>query len=250
MWFGLITLLPEMFTALNYGVTGRAIQQQLINIDCWNPRDFTHNKHRSVDDRPYGGGPGMVMMAQPLQDAIHAAKKAAANPPLVVYLSPQGKLFNQKLAEEKVQQKNIILIAGRYEGVDQRLIDEEVDEEWSVGDYVLSGGELAAMIVIDTLARLVPGVLGHNESAAKDSLSSGLLEHPQYTRPPLHNGLAVPEVLMGGNHRDISRWQLKESLGNTWLKRPELLATMDLKKDQWDLLKEFIEELTINKPTL
>ena len=243
MWFGVISLFPEMLSALDSGITSRAIKEELIKIQCWNPRDFTQNKHRSVDDRPYGGGPGMVMMAQPLQDAILAAKQAAPDkPPVVIHLSPQGKRFNQAAAEELLKKKSLILIAGRYEGIDERLIKLEVDEEWSVGDYILSGGELAAMIIIDVITRLIPGALGHEDSAAEDSLSSGLLKYPQYTRPENFRGLAVPSVLTGGNHQAILRWRLKESLGKTWLKRPDLLEKMNLDKIQLELLAEFIQE--------
>lgn len=240
MNFGVITLLPDMFNALNYGITGRAINN-LLNISYWNPRDFTKDKHRTVDDRPYGGGPGMVMMAEPLQAAIQAAKKALPQA-TVVLLSPQGKLFNQDVAARCLKEKEIILVAGRYEGVDERLIELEIDEEWSIGDYILSGGELPAMIIIDAVARLIPGALGHEESAAKDSLSSGLLKHAQYTRPEIFQGLSVPEMLLSGNHEAIDRLRLKESLGRTWLKRPDLLAKMNLNKLQSELLSEFIEE--------
>lgn len=241
MWFGIITLFPDMFEALQYGITGRAIEDELIGVNCWNPRDFTQQKHRNVDDRPYGGGPGMIMMAQPLQDAIQSAKKAAPTAPRVIHLSPQGKHFTQRAAEEMVEKGNsLILIAGRYEGIDERLLQLEVDEEWSIGDYVLSGGELAALTMIDVITRLIPGALGHEDSAAQDSLSSGLLKYPQYTRPENFQGLAVPDVLMSGNHQAIERWRLKESLGKTWLKRPDLLAKMNLDKFQLALLMEFV----------
>src|SRR3989344_6066848 len=176
MWFGVVSLFPEMFSILERGITGRAIKENLIKIQCWNPRDFTHNKHKNVDDRPYGGGPGMVMMAQPLQDAISAAKQTAPQEPVVLHLSPQGKHFNQAAAEQLLTKQSLILIAGRYEGIDERLLTLEVDEEWSVGDYILSGGELAAMTLIDVITRLIPGSLGHEDSAACDSLSSGLLK--------------------------------------------------------------------------
>lgn len=232
-----------MFAALEYGITGRAIQDGLINVKCWNPRDFTQNKYRNVDDRPYGGGPGMVMMADPLQNAIHAAKATATQKPWVVHLSPQGKHFNQTAAEELLKKESIILIAGRYEGIDERLLQLEVDEEWSIGDYVLSGGELAAMVIIDAMTRLIPGALGHEDSAIEDSLSSGLLKYPQYTRPENFKGLAVPDVLMSGNHQAIARFRLKESLGKTWLKRPDLLVKRNLDKFQLELLMEFVREL-------
>ena len=242
MWFGVITLFPDMFSALTCGITGRAQKERLIQINCWNPRDFTQNKHRNVDDRPYGGGPGMVMMAQPLQDAIQAAKTAAPQTATVIHLSPQGKRFDQTAAENMLQKKNIILVAGRYEGIDQRLLELETDEEWSIGDYVLSGGELAAMCMIDAMTRLIPGALGHADSAALDSLSSGLLEYPQYTRPESFQGMNVPDVLMNGNHQQIERWRLKQSLGRTWQKRPDLLAKKELSKLELQLLAEFKKE--------
>lgn len=246
MWFGIITLFPEMLSALEYGITGRALQDSLLTIQCWNPRDYTQSKHRSVDDRPYGGGPGMVMMAQPLQDAISAAKQSAPKPPRVVHLTPQGERFSQQAAERFLKTENIVLVAGRYEGIDERLLQQEIDEEWSIGDYVLSGGELAAMTIIDAVTRLIPGALGHEDSAAEDSISSGLLKYPQYTRPEVFQGMKVPDVLLSGNHQAISRWRLKESLGKTWLKRPDLLAKMNLDTFQEALLKEFIEALKRN----
>lgn len=242
MWFGVVTLFPEMFGALECGITGRAQKDNLITQTFWNPRDYTKNKYRNVDDRPYGGGPGMVMMAQPLQDAIHAAKKAAPITPLVIHLSPQGKRFSQTAAQELLAKKSLILIAGRYEGIDERLIELEVEQEWSIGDYVLSGGELAAMVMIDTITRLIPGALGHEDSAKEDSLSAGLLKYPQYTRPENLNGLMVPEVLLSGHHETILRWRLKQSLGRTWLKRPDLLEVMNLDPNQQALLEEFKKE--------
>ncbi len=231
-----------MFSVLEYGITGRAIKNDLINVACWNPRDYTHNKHRNVDDSPYGGGPGMVMMAQPLQDAIRAAKQAAPQTPTVIHLSPQGKQFNQEAAVHLLAKQSIILIAGRYEGIDERLLQLEVDEEWSLGDFILSGGELAAMTMIDVITRLIPGALGHEDSVAQDSITSGLLKYPQYTRPENYSGLAVPDVLLGGNHQAIERWRLKQSLGKTWLRRPDLIAKMNLTKLQSELLQEFVEE--------
>ncbi len=233
-----------MFSCLEYGITGRALKERLVEVTCWNPRDFTQNKHHTVDDRPYGGGPGMVMMAQPLQDAICSAKAAAPRnkKPVVIHLSPQGKRFNQAAAEAWLKTESIILVAGRYEGIDERLLLTEIDEEWSVGDYVLSGGELAAMTTIDVITRLIPGALGHEDSAPEDSISSGLLKYPQYTRPDHFEGLEVPAVLMGGNHKEIERWRLKQSLGKTWLKRPDLLANLKWDKLQLELLMEFIRE--------
>ena len=242
MWFGIITLFPEIFAALNYGIPARAVKDGLLKIDLWNPRDFTQDKHRTVDDRPYGGGPGMIMMAPPLQAAIHAAKAAAPLKPTVIHLSPQGKKFTQEAAEELLAKKNLLLVAGRYEGIDERLLSLETDEEWSVGDFILSGGEIAAMTMIDVITRLIPGALGHEDSVAQDSLSSGLLKYPQYTRPESFQDLSVPEVLTSGNHQAIERWRLKESLGKTWLKRPDLLLKKTLDKFQLKLLMEFIQE--------
>lgn len=231
-----------MFTTLNYGITGRALKEKLLELHLWNPRDFTESKHRTVDDRPYGGGPGMVMMAQPLQAAIHVAKQEAPSKPVVIHLSPQGKHFTQLDAEKLHAKKNVLLVAGRYEGIDERLLNLEIDEEWSVGDYILSGGELAAMTMIDVITCLIPGALGHEDSVTLDSLSSGLLKYPQYTRPECFQTLTVPEVLLSGNHSAIERWRLKESLGKTWSKRPDLLLHKSLDQFQLDLLMEFIEE--------
>jgi tRNA (guanine37-N1)-methyltransferase len=242
VWFGVITLFPEMLQALQVGITGQALKKELLTVSAWNPRDFTHDNHRTVDDRPYGGGPGMLMMTQPLQDAIQAAKQAAPEKPVVIHLTPQGKRFTQEAASELLAKKNLLLVAGRYEGIDERVLTLEVDEEWSIGDYVLSGGELAAMTMIDAITRLIPGVLGHKDSVAEDSLSSGLLKYPQYTRPEVFRDLAVPNVLMSGNHQAISRWRLKQSLGKTWLRRPDLLVKKTLDKVQLALLMEFIQE--------
>jgi tRNA (guanine37-N1)-methyltransferase len=243
VWFGVVTLFPEMLAALECGITGRAIKDKLLTVDCWNPRDFTQNKHHTVDDRPYGGGPGMLMMVQPLQAAIQAARKAAPAKPWVVHLSPQGRRLDQDAAVELLAKQNVILVAGRYEGIDERLLSLEMDEEWSIGDYILSGGELAAMTMIDVVTRLIPGAVGSEDSVTKDSLSSGLLKYPQYTRPETLNGLAVPKVLTSGNHQAIERWRLKQSLGKTWLKRPDLLMKKSLDKFQLTLLMEFIAEM-------
>jgi len=247
MWCGIITLFPEMFDALKVGITGRAIKQQLLTIAYWSPRDFAIDKHKSVDDRPYGGGPGMVMMTEPLQAAIHAAKAAAPAPAKVIYLSPQGRVFNQSAAESLVNHQALIFIAGRYEGIDERIIEQEVDEEWSIGDYILSGGELPAMVMIDTLARLIPGVVGDAESVIQDSLTTGLLKYPQYTRPEQLGDQRVPEVLLGGNHQKILEWRLKASLGKTWLRRPDLLAKKQLTQYEQKLLNEFINENNARK---
>lgn len=242
MWFGIIALFPELFDSLACGVTGRGLKNGLVTVEAWSPRDFTLDKHRTVDDKPYGGGPGMVMMAQPLAAALEAARKAAPQKPTVVYLSPQGKRFDQKAAEAFLEKKAVILIAGRYEGIDERFLEAEVNEEWSIGDYVLSGGELAAMVMIDAVSRLVPGVVKEEDSVTQDSLSSGLLKYPQYTRPEEYKNRKVPEVLLSGNHRVIEDWRLKQSLGKTWLKRPDLLEKMQLTQHQQKLLQEFKDE--------
>ncbi|KLV04927.1 tRNA (guanine-N1)-methyltransferase [Photobacterium aquae] len=243
MKVGIISLFPEMFDAItNYGVTGQAVKKGLLSLDTWNPRDFTHDKHRTVDDRPYGGGPGMLMMVQPLRDAIHAAKQSIDGPAKVIYLSPQGRKLDQAGVEELAQNENLILICGRYEGVDERIIQQEVDEEWSIGDFVLTGGELPAMTLVDAVVRFVPGVLGDFASAEEDSFANGLLDCPHYTRPEVLDGQEVPRVLLSGNHKDISRWRLKQSLGRTWLRRPELLENLALTDDQEFLLAEFIRE--------
>jgi tRNA (guanine37-N1)-methyltransferase len=243
MEFGIISLFPEIFQSLHSGITGRAIKNGLLNINCWNPRDYTEDKHKSVDDKPYGGGPGMVMMAAPLQAAIVAAKAASTEKdPCVIYLSPQGRLFDQETAAEFAGRKSIILLAGRYEGIDERIIEQEVDEEWSIGNYILSGGELAAMVMIDAVTRLIPGAVGDENSVAEDSLTTGLLKYPQYTRPETFAGSAVPEVLLSGNHKDIRQWRLKSSLGRTWLRRPDLLYKKQHTEEELRLLTEFIEE--------
>ncbi|KUE81026.1 tRNA (guanosine(37)-N1)-methyltransferase TrmD [Aeromonas schubertii] len=243
MWIGVISLFPEMFRAITeHGVTGRAVKNGLLQIECWNPRDFTHDKHRTVDDRPYGGGPGMLMMVQPLRDAIHAAKKAAGDGAKVIYLSPQGRKLTQAGVTELAVNRKLILVAGRYEGIDERVIQTEVDEEWSIGDYVLSGGELPAMTLIDAVSRLVPGVLGDQASAEQDSFTDGLLDHPHYTRPEVLDGLTVPEALLSGNHALIRRWRLKQSLGRTWLRRPELINNLALTDEQESLLAEYVRE--------
>jgi len=244
MWFGVITLFPDMFQALNAGITSRAMREKRLTLALWNPRDFATDKHNSVDDHPYGGGPGMVMMAEPLCAAIRAAKLAAPSTPRVIYLSPQGKAFTQEAAVELYNHQSLIFIAGRYEGIDERIIQQEVDEEWSIGDYVLTGGELAAMVMIDTISRLIPGTVGDEESVNQDSLTSGLLKYPQYTRPENYNNQPVPDVLLSGHHKQIASWRRKQSLGRTWQKRPDILAKMTLNREDSGLLAEFIEEYT------
>ncbi len=243
MWFGVVTLFPEMFEAIkSHGVTGRAVRNQLIDIQCWSPRDFAHDKHRTVDDRPYGGGPGMLMKVQPLREAIQAARQAADGPAKVIYLSPQGRKMDHAGVEQLATEQNLILVAGRYEGIDERLIEAEIDEEWSLGDFVLSGGELPAMTMIDAISRLVPGVLGHQSSAQEDSFCDGLLDCPHYTRPEQLDEAVVPEVLLSGNHERIRRWRLKQQLGRTWQRRPDLLDNVELSAEQQTLLTEYIRE--------
>ena len=240
MWLGIITLFPDMFKAITeQGVTGRAVKQGLIQLQCWNPRDFTHDKHRTVDDRPYGGGPGMLMMVQPLRDAIDAAKAAAGGDAKVIYLSPQGRRLDQTGVEELSKNEKLILICGRYEGIDERIIESLVDEEWSIGDYVLSGGELPAMTLIDAVSRFVPGVLGKQASAEQDSFADGLLDCPHYTRPETLDGVSVPSVLLSGNHEKIKRWRLEQSLERTQNRRPDLLINLALTDEQENILANF-----------
>ncbi len=243
MWIGVISLFPEMFRAVvDYGVTGRAVKNGLLNVTCWNPRDFTYDRHRTVDERPYGGGPGMLMMVQPLRDAIHEAKAAAGDGAKVIYLSPQGRKLDQQGVRQLATHQKLILVCGRYEGIDERVIRTEIDEEWSIGDYVLSGGELPAMVLIDSVSRFIPGVLGHESSAQEDSFADGLLDCPHFTRPEVLEGVEVPPVLLSGNHAEIRRWRLKQSLGRTWLRRPELLKSLALTDEQTALLTEFQRE--------
>ena len=241
MWIGVVSLFPEMFRAISEnGVTGRAIKNNLLSIQSWNPRDFTTDKHRTVDDRPYGGGPGMLMMVQPLRDAINAAKQAAreaGHEAKVIYLSPQGRRLDHTGAQElSTSSDALILVAGRYEGIDERIIESLIDEEWSVGDYVLSGGELPAMILIDAVVRFVPGVLGHVLSAEQDSFADGLLDCPHYTRPEVLDGKSVPSVLLSGDHEKIRLWRLKQSLQRTKMRRPDLLNDLALTDEQVKLL--------------
>jgi tRNA (guanine37-N1)-methyltransferase len=243
MRIDVITLFPELVEQVTgCGVVGRAAEQGLLELHCWNPRDYTRDKHRTVDDRPYGGGPGMLMKVQPLQDALTAVREhnSAAR---LVYLSPQGKLVTQKKLAQQVEQGSVIFLCGRYEGIDERLIQREVDEEWSIGDYVISGGELAAMVCIDAMTRLIPGALGHEDSAQQDSFSDGLLDCPHYTRPDEYLGDRVPEVLMNGNHREIDAWRQQQALGRTWQRRPDLLENIELSTGQQALLDKFIAEL-------
>lgn len=243
MRIDVVTLFPEMFEAIRgSGIPRRAIGRGLLQLQMWNPRDFTFDRHRTVDDRPYGGGPGMVMQFEPLRDTLQAARGTEGERASVIYLSPQGRRLDQAGVQELAQRPRLILLAGRYEGVDERLIESEVDEEWSIGDYVLSGGELAAMVLIDAVTRLLPGALGHEDSAEQDSFSSGLLDYPHYSRPESIDGRAVPAVLLSGDHAAIARWRLKQALGRTWLRRPDLLQLAVLGEEQQQLLAEFVRE--------
>ena len=227
--FSIVTLFPDMFAGcLAEGVMGRAVKSGLVEVDFFNPRDYTHDKHRTVDDRPYGGGPGMLMMVQPLTDAINAAKAGADDTHTVVYLSPQGRKLDHQGVASLTQAGHLILVAGRYEGVDERFIRACVDQEWSIGDYVVSGGELPAMVLLDAVMRLLPGVLGDATSASQDSFEYGLLDCPHYTRPEVFNGEGVPEELMSGDHQRIAQWRLQQSLGRTQTRRPDLLRDIEL----------------------
>ncbi|HYH42825.1 MAG TPA: tRNA (guanosine(37)-N1)-methyltransferase TrmD [Burkholderiales bacterium] len=244
-----VTLFGPMFAAVTAnGVTGRARERKIYDLVLWNPRDFATNSYRSVDDRPYGGGPGMVMMPEPLEKALYSArqrqKSCGVAKPRVVHLSPQGRLLDHALVGELAKEQGIVMLAGRYEGVDERLASRGIDDEISIGDYVLSGGELAAMVVIDSVVRQLPGALGDAESASQDSFVNGLLDHPHYTRPEVYENEAVPAVLLSGNHADIARWRLKQALGRTWLRRPDLLAKRTLSQEESRLLEEFRSERT------
>jgi tRNA (guanine37-N1)-methyltransferase len=242
MRLDVVTLFPALVAAVaEHGIPARARERGLLELVSWNPRDYTADRHRTVDDRPYGGGPGMVMKVEPLRAAIRAAREAGPSAP-VLYMSPQGRALNQAAMRRFAERPRLIVVCGRYEGVDQRLIEAEIDEEWSLGDYVLSGGELAAMVIVDAVARLLPGALGHEDSAAQDSFSEGLLDCPHYTRPEEIDGRRVPEALLTGNHAAIDRWRRKQALGRTWLKRPDLLARLELDEASRRLLSEFIEE--------
>jgi len=243
MRIDVVSIFPAMFEAVaNYGITGRAVKNGLLALQVWNPRDFTEDRHRTVDDRPYGGGPGMVMLAEPLARAIRAARAQQDGKARVLYLTPQGRRLDHEAVAEFAQRDGMILLAGRYEGVDERLLETEVDEHWSIGDYVLSGGELAAMVVIDAVTRLLPGALGHEASAEQDSFVAGLLECEQYTRPEDYAGRRVPEVLLSGDHERIRRWRLQRALGRTWERRPDLLEQLQLSEEQQELLEAYKRE--------
>ena len=242
--FDCVTLFPEMFAAVaEHGITRRALAEGRWSLATWNPRDFTADAHRTVDDRPYGGGPGMVMMPEPLEKVIRAAQAATPETPgHVILLSPQGAVLDHAKVTELARRERLVLVCGRYEAVDERLIRRTVDEELSIGDYVLSGGELAAMVVIDAIVRQLPGALGDAQSAAQESFVDGLLDCPHYTRPEVYAGERVPEVLISGHHAEIERWRLKQALGRTWLRRPELLAQRKLSDVEQKLLAEFRAE--------
>ena len=241
--FDCVTLFPQMFAAVtDWGITRRALELGAWSIALWNPREFTTDDYRTVDDRPYGGGPGMVMLAEPLEKAIAAAKAAAEGEAKVVHLSPQGRSLDHRKVRELVEAPRLVLLCGRYEGVDERLVARCVDEEVSIGDYVISGGELAAMVLIDAVVRQLPGVLGDEQSAEQDSFVHGLLDCPHYTRPEVYKGVAVPAILLSGHHAQIERWRLKQALGRTWLRRPELLERRAMSAEEARLLEEFRRE--------
>ena len=240
MEFAVVSLFPELIQATSsHGVCGRAAERGLIEVQCTNPRDFAADVHRTVDDRPYGGGPGMVLKVEPCRSAIESAfgGRPAGSP--VVFLGPQGRIFDQTVARELAELPGMILVAGRYEGFDERLIESVGDDEISLGDFVLSGGEIAAAAIIDAVTRLLPGVLGDDASSEQDSFSEKLLDCPHYTRPETLDGMQVPRVLLDGNHREVSRWRLKQALGRTWARRPELLAERTLTADEEKLLQEY-----------
>jgi tRNA (guanine37-N1)-methyltransferase len=237
--FSVVTLFPEMFdNFFSQGVIGRAVKNGLIEVAIYNPRDYTHDKHRTVDDRPFGGGPGMLMMIQPLTDAIASAKAASSEQVKVVYLSPQGRKLDFEGVQTLRQYNDIVLVAGRYEGIDERVIETLIDEEWSIGDYVLSGGELPAMVLMDAVSRLIPDVLGHKKSAVEDSFTSGLLDCPHYTRPETYQNQSVPKVLLSGDHEKIRQWRLKESIKRTQQRRPDLLNNLALTEEQQAILRK------------
>jgi tRNA (guanine37-N1)-methyltransferase len=246
---GVISLLPEMFHALNHGITKKALSQEKASLHVWNPRDWAERPYCQVDDTPYGGGPGMVMRYEPVHAALQFAKKQMPPSTRCIYMSPQGKTMNQSALNALVAaEQPLLFLAGRYEGVDERIIQSDVDEEWSMGDFVLSGGELAIMIFIDAMIRLIPGVLGNPGSAAQDSFMNGLLDHPHYTKPACVDGMSVPSVLLEGNHRHIEQWRRQQALGRTWLKRPELLNHLTLTEHDQHLLNAFKQDWVNRHP--
>ena len=249
MQLGIVSLFPEMFTAVTeHGISGRAVRSGLMNLELFNPRDYTTDKHRTVDDKPFGGGPGMLMKTEPLMASIAAARQAVSQKQTtgesvkVIYLSPQGKTLKQDSIIDLAKREGMVLLCGRYQGIDNRVLVSEIDEEWSLGDFVISGGELAAMTLIDAMTRFQPGALGDEGSALEDSFSNGLLHSPEYTRPQSIDGSDVPKVLLSGDHEAIRKWRLKQSLGATWLKRPDLLQAMSLEIEQEELLEQFKQD--------
>lgn len=249
MQLGIVTLFPEMFTAVTeHGISGRAVRSGLMSLEFFNPRDYTTDKHRTVDDKPFGGGPGMLMKTEPLMASIAAARQAVSKKQTigekarVIYLSPQGQTLKQDSIIDLAKRESMVLLCGRYQGIDNRVLENEIDEEWSLGDFVISGGELAAMTLIDAMTRFQPGALGDEGSALEDSFSNGLLHSPEYTRPQSIAGSDVPEVLLSGDHEAIRKWRLKQSLGATWLKRPDLLQAMSLEIEQEELLEQFKQD--------
>ncbi len=243
MWFGMVSLFPEMFRAVSEsGITRRAIEKGLMSLTCWNPRDFTVDRHRTVDDSPYGGGPGMVLKAAPLVAAIQAAKASAPAGARVIYLSPQGQTLTQQMLSAMAEEPGFVFVSGRYEGIDERVVTHAIDAEISVGDYVLSGGEEPAMLLVDGITRLIPGVVGDEESVANDSFGAGLLDFPHFTRPEQVFGRRVPEVLMSGDHQAIARWREKQAIGRTQTRRPDLLEHYELTAQQALLLREYLNE--------
>ena len=254
MQLGIVTLFPEMFAAVTeHGISGRAVRSGLMNLELFNPRDYTTDKHRTVDDKPFGGGPGMLMKTEPLMASIAAARQAVSQKQTtgesvkVIYLSPQGKTLKQDSIIDLAKREGMVLLCGRYQGIDNRVLVSEIDEEWSLGDFVISGGELAAMTLIDAMTRFQPGALGDEGSALEDSFSNGLLHSPEYTRPQSIDGSDVPKVLLSGDHEAIRKWRLKQSLGATWLKRPDLLQAMSLEIEQEELLEQFKQDYVRNK---
>ena len=254
MQLGIVTLFPEMFAAVTeHGISGRAVRSGLMNLELFNPRDYTTDKHRTVDDKSFGGGPGMLMKTEPLMASIAAARQAVAEKQMigekakVIYLSPQGQTLKQDSIIDLAKRESMVLLCGRYQGIDNRVLESEIDEEWSLGDFVISGGELAAMTLIDAMTRFQPGALGDEGSALEDSFSNGLLHSPEYTRPQSIDGSDVPKVLLSGDHEAIRKWRLKQSLGATWLKRPDLLQAMSLEIEQEELLEQFKQDYVRNK---
>jgi tRNA (guanine37-N1)-methyltransferase len=243
MRFDVITLFPEIVkNTASMGVVGKAIEEKRVHLETWNPRNFTEDVHRTVDDRSFGGGPGMVMKVEPLKKAILSAKNVDKEPVKVIYMSPQGRPLDQQGVEYLAQYSRLVIVSGRYEGIDERLIQSSIDEEWSIGDYVLSGGELPALVLIDAVSRTLPGVLGHELSANEDSFVDGLLDYPHYTRPEVVDGEGVPKVLISGDHKKIAVWREKQALGKTWQKRPDLLEKIELSDRQQMLLDEYKQD--------